>query len=81
MSSACNFEGCTFGETGACALERDPAICDHRIKVVDGNAADEEGPQAGAADGDSAGGPVLGRPAQAATFPHSHTLGRTRFPA
>lgn len=76
MSSACNFEGCTFGETGVCALERDPATCDHRVNDADEDALDDMERVLSAADADDgAGSPVLGRPAGAATFPHSHTLG------
>lgn len=69
MSSGCNFEGCTVGETGVCALEQDPSTCEHRTTV----AADAD------ADGDDGAGgigaPVLQRPTGSASFPSSHTLG------
>jgi hypothetical protein len=72
MSSACNFEGCTVGETGACALERDPATCEHAVKIV----FEHHGGHAmGADDRDGIGSSVLPQPEQSATFPPSHTLG------
>ena len=75
MSAACNFDGCAVGETGVCALERDPATCDHRVGTV---AADASGasqsadalPQTG-----EIGRAVLDRPSSTASFPSSHTLG------
>jgi Double-GTPase 2 len=74
VSSGCNFEGCTVGETGVCALEQDPATCEHRTAL----AADPGGGDADA-DGDGGAGgigaPVLQRPAGSASFPSSHTLG------
>lgn len=75
MSVACNFEGCTVAETGACALERDPATCDHRVgNAVSGGAGTETAP--GASDsGASIGAPVLERPTGNSSFPSSRTLG------
>lgn len=74
MNWGCNFEGCTVSETGVCALERDPAICEHRMAV----AANADGGDADADEDGGAGGigaPVLQRPAGSASFPSSHTLG------
>jgi hypothetical protein len=78
VSATCNFDGCTVGETGVCALERDPDTCEHRV----GNAAS-------ATPGDSAiiakpsdqtsisaiGAPVLEQPTGTSSFPSSRTLG------
>ena len=76
MSGACTFEGCTVGETGSCALERDPATCEHRIAALSG----EAGPMAGAeaetaAEAGGLGAPVLDSPATASGFPSSRSLG------
>lgn len=74
MSSGCNFEGCTVGETGVCALEHDPATCEHRTAV-----ASDAGRNDVEANGDGGiggiGAPVLQRPTGSASFPSSHTLG------
>lgn len=75
MSSACTFEGCSVGETGVCALERDPAICENRSKFADKPPSRKAETSVGAADGDGLGTPVLKRPAEAASLPPSHTLG------
>lgn len=77
MTTGCNFAGCTFAETGTCALERDPATCDHRI------ASESTGiPPALAsatleavANDSRYGIPVLTAPIVTAAFPSSRTLG------
>lgn len=72
MSAACTFEGCTVGETGSCALERDPATCEHRIAA----ASSQTGPVGEAAtEAGGLGAPVLDSPATASGFPSSRTLG------
>jgi hypothetical protein len=70
VSSACKFDGCTVGETGICALERDPETCEHRV-----NAAGRSQLSTDAAEGDGIGSHVLERPASAASFSSSQTLG------
>ena len=77
MSAACRYEGCTVGETGVCALERDPAACENRL----GNQpADTEGSEATASatlpadTADGIGAPVLEGPATSPSFPSSRTL-------
>lgn len=75
MSAACNFSGCAVGETGVCALEHDPATCEHRV----GNAATAT-PSGSAVEADPAalsaiGAPVLGPPTGTSSFPSSQTLG------
>lgn len=74
MTLGCNFEGCTVGETGTCALELDPVTCKHYH-----TAADALGEDDGRADEDDdtagIGAPVLQRPTRSASFPSSHTLG------
>lgn len=75
MSSPCNFEGCAVAETGVCALERDPATCENRAKAGEGFAIGRAELPASETDGDGIGSPVLERPAGAASFPRSHTLG------
>jgi hypothetical protein len=74
MTAECNFEGCTFGETGICALERDPASCDHRINMVSENLAEEAQSDLGMDDGEL-GLAVLGQPDPVAALPPSHTFG------
>lgn len=76
MSNACAYEGCAVGETGSCALERDPATCEHRLAALAAQAtADGDTGPTSAADGNSLGGPVLESPATDVGFPTSRTLG------
>ena len=75
MSHACTFDGCTVGETGACALERDPATCEHRIGTAAFAGVDAVASGTTAADAiDGLGAPVLEKPSSAASFPSSRTL-------
>lgn len=78
MSSACNFEGCAVGETGTCALERDPETCANRV----GNRIAPPGEPAvvppevfGGAGSAAIGAPVLERTTGMSSFPSSRTLG------
>lgn len=74
MSSGCNFDGCTVGETGVCALEHDPETCEHRTVLLgDAGGSDDDEDEELSADG--IGAPVLQRPTGSASFPSSHTLG------
>lgn len=77
MSIPCTFDGCAVSVTGVCALERDPATCEHRTATKDasGSATEvkaEPAPAEAAADPSA---PVLKRPTGAASFPSSRTLG------
>lgn len=76
MSKDCAYESCAVGETGSCALERDPATCEHRLEALGGLAGTEAdaGP-AGAADPSSIGEAVLESPLTSLGFPTSRTLG------
>ncbi len=78
MSAACNFDGCTVGDTGVCALERDPATCDHRVGIPSRTAANidpGEGVQPDPKEQLAIGEPVLEAPKGASPFPSSRTLG------
>ena len=78
MSEACTFEGCTVGETSACALEKDPATCEHRTgrRPASGAAETGRGGDPSAPEGlANIGAPVLERPEGMASFPSSRTLG------
>ncbi|HLO78905.1 MAG TPA: hypothetical protein VK196_20805 [Magnetospirillum sp.] len=78
MSRDCTFDGCTVGETGVCALEHDPSTCKHHIAARDsgaGSAAEVEGESDLAEPAEDLGAPVLEKPAGAASFPSSRTLG------
>ncbi len=75
MSAACNFDGCAVGETGVCALERDPVTCDHRVGTVGGDAVGASHGTDALPEADEIGGAVLERPSSTASFPSSHTLG------
>lgn len=76
MSRACTFDGCTVGETGACALERDPAACEHRIGATTLAGVDAVASGTSATDTiDGLGAPVLEKPTNSASFPSSRTLG------
>jgi len=73
MSVTCNFDGCTIGETGTCALERDPNNCEHRV----GSAADAVTPasKVEAPNTVSAiGAPVLQQEKGTSSFPSSRAL-------
>lgn len=76
MSTACSLDGCTVGETGRCALEKDPETCSNR--VIDINAlirqtsGDNGSEGAGSAE---VGAAVLDAPSEAPSFPSSTTLG------
>jgi len=75
VSQACNFEGCAVGETGICALERDPTACEHRRGLRERDADPEIGaPPLANAAGDLAA-PVLKTREETASFPSSRTLG------
>lgn len=75
MNLGCNFEGCTVAETGVCALERDPATCDHRIISAEEHNLSNAVLLVGTADGEGIGSPVLGHTEDRAAFPPSYTLG------
>ncbi|MFM1272663.1 hypothetical protein WFM03_02725 [Yersinia enterocolitica] len=71
MSSSCRFEGCTFDETGVCALEHPPTECSNRLPQDENNkiALDQ---QDYSALTEYIGAPVLTEPT------HSHTFGSKR---
>lgn len=78
MSAACNFDGCTVGETGVCALERDPADCEHRVgnaAPATANGSAVEGEPSDPAAMSTIGAPVLDPPTGTSSFPSSRTLG------
>ena len=75
MSSACSFADCTVGETGTCALERDPAVCEHRIASIHAQIGGELPVGSPVLEGAfEFGGPVLEGPGGTSTFPSSRTL-------
>ena len=77
MNGVCKFEGCTVGETGTCALERDPATCEYRVGVTVPPNASDAAAVSGAAIDDVAtglGAPVLEQPRGSSSFPSSRTL-------
>src|SRR5690606_27882142 len=55
-----------------CALEQDPATCEHRTATATDAGGDDADADGGAGD---IGAPVLQRPSGSASFPSSHTLG------
>lgn len=77
MSGVCSLDGCAVGETGICALERDPETCANRI----GNQATALEDQAVLpAEAFTVGSPVIGAPVLQSpggmsSFPSSRTLG------
>jgi hypothetical protein len=78
MSGSCSFDGCTFYETGLCALARDPSTCANRstndiagTRSAEATGYDAVAPQSG----DQLGAPVLDEPVRASAFPSSRTLG------
>lgn len=74
MSSACKLDGCTVGETGRCALEKDPSTCSNRIVevLIPAPALTAAGP---AGESNDLGAPVLVAPKEAPAFPRSTSLG------
>lgn len=75
MNNTCNFEGCTVAETGVCALERDPATCDHRIGNTALPNSISETELLSTATPSHIGAPVLKPPTDTSPFPSSRTLG------
>jgi hypothetical protein len=75
VNPACNFDGCTVGETGICALEHDPATCNQRVNVSGVDSVEGADLSLRAVHGETIGSPVLERPTGTASFPPSHTLG------
>ena len=79
MSGSCRFDGCTFDETGVCALERDPSTCSNRVttdEVTDAKSADTQRyEEVASQSGDRLGAPVLDQPVSASALPSSRTLG------
>ena len=78
MSGSCGFDGCTVGETGICALERDPSVCSNRItnEAAGAMSADTQGDdEVASQSGDRLGAPVLDQPVRASAFPSSRALG------
>lgn len=73
MSAGCSFEGCTVGETGRCALERDPKTCSNRIRAA-GVAETHPGSDQIEGTVSKVGTPVLTHPAETPRFPASTTL-------
>lgn len=71
MSKACQYEGCTVGETGRCALENDPETCANRT-AVRGEGDDATPSPDGSESG--IGAPVLTTPEELPSFPPSSTL-------
>lgn len=74
MSSSCRLEGCSFDETGICALEHSPSECSNRLPqddngqiVLDTQEYSELTEQIGA--------PVLIEPAQSHSFGSKRSLG------
>lgn len=73
MITGCRYEGCTVGETGRCALEREPTTCSNRIgsEIMESTGALAPG-NVGDAPIDA---PVLSHPVETPTFPPSTSLG------
>ena len=70
MTGSCKFDGCTVDDTGTCALERAPALCDNRTKGKAESASCDTG-----GDAPEIGAPVLASPSKPPSFPPSGTLG------
>lgn len=78
MNGTCSFEGCTFDETGLCALSRDPPTCDNRVArdVTDEISEDSVVYSAVVSQSsDLLGAPVLVQPARTSAFSSSRSLG------
>ncbi len=76
MSNACSLDGCTVGETGRCALEKDPVTCSNRVIEIGALKrlmSSNDGPED--AEGAEIGAAVLIAPIEAPSFPSSTTLG------
>ncbi|MBX8592987.1 hypothetical protein K5D56_26825, partial [Pseudomonas cichorii] len=84
MSGSCSFDGCTFDETGICALERDPLSCGNRAtneSAAATSAGVKDDDEITSQSGDRLGAPVLGQPVRASALPSSRTLGLERLNA
>ena len=77
MSGSCRFEGCTFDETGSCALERDPLNCANRSPHDEARATSADvlsSSEVASQSSDRLGAPVLVQPMRTSAFPSSQSL-------
>ena len=75
VTGVCDFDGCTVGETGVCALERDPASCEHHVGKEPSESADVAEDENDQSDLATIGAPVLEHQTGMSAFPASRTLG------
>lgn len=78
MIGSCRFEGCTFDETGSCALERDPATCSNRVQQGGNDPALANTSDISvltALSADQLGSPVLTQPVSMSAFASSRSMG------
>lgn len=77
MSQSCSFDGCTFEETGLCALSQDPSLCSNRTKnatvsyMPDGAEKEDE---LDSLTSDYLGAPVLVQPESKSALVSSRSL-------
>lgn len=77
MSGSCTFEGCTFDDTGLCALERDPSVCSNRVANLSTEPISESAQDTHEISSrpELPGAPVLDQPSKSSAFSSSRTLG------
>lgn len=77
MSQSCSYDGCTFEETGICALSLDPSVCSNRTKnATSGNMSDgvEREDDLESLTSDFLGAPVLLQPESKGALVSSRSL-------
>ena len=74
MSASCSFEGCSYDETGLCALSNEPSICPKRLKNQSDNEQSSSLPTASNAL-EGLGAPVLEQPDSSSFLGPSRSLG------
>lgn len=74
MSASCSFEGCSYDETGLCALSNEPSICSKRLKNQSDNEQSSSLPTASNAL-EGLGSPVLEQPESTSFLGPSRSLG------
>ncbi|HGR4956597.1 hypothetical protein RBG07_12060 [Klebsiella aerogenes] len=74
MSGSCRLEGCTFDETGICALENSPSTCANRLPLDDDKVAPIDIHDYNNLTG-QLGAPVLAEPTQSHTIGSKQSLG------
>jgi len=76
MSGSCSFEGCSYDETGLCALSVEPSICTKRlVNQIKSDLEHVSIPDSKLQSSELLGAPVLAQPESSSSLVSSRTLG------